>query len=55
MEKVLSLIPALIMLVMIPLEISAIDGSENEEVTLDDYKLLAENPSVSAEVRTRKK
>jgi len=55
MKRFLGLFLALIMLVMIPLEISAADSITETDASLSDYKLLAKNPSVSSDVRTRKK
>ena len=55
MKRFLSLILALILLVMIPLEISAADKSAETVISLEEYKLLAENPPASSEIRTRKK
>ncbi|MBR3588750.1 MAG: hypothetical protein IKL16_04230, partial [Clostridia bacterium] len=52
MKKILSFILALVIFVMIPLEISAVDSAEK---TLSDYELLSDNPSVSSEIRERKK
>ncbi len=55
MKRFLSLALALIMFAMIPLEISAADNSAATENSLAEYKLLAENPTVNPEIRTRKK
>ncbi len=51
MKKVMSLILALVMLVMLPVEISAKDVSDSE----DGFALLPENVTEAAEIRERKK
>ncbi len=55
MRKFLCIVLSLIVMLSIPFEISAITTEKTEENTLSDYKLLADNPPVNAEIRKRKK